>query len=867
MTRSRRLAERMLAATRWLVPVGSRLRWEREWKAELWHRERALAEAGAGPTRTTLGVLRPALGIGIHAVWLRCQSPGWDTLGQDLRFAARSYRRSAGFTLAAVLTLGLGIGANVALLAVVEGAFLDPYPYEDADRIVVLVNRDAERPGQNLPFSFPDVDEVRRSGLFESVTAVDWDPFNLGLDDRTEWVGGGLVGASAFRTFGVAPIRGRGFLPEDDRPGGAPVVVLGERLWRDALGGRDVIGESLRLDGVPHEIVGVAPAALDVPDGADLFVPLRPEGEQATRRSSWLFACGRLAPGVTLARAEAGLATLASRIEAAHPETNEGRTFVPIPLRDYRVGDVRPAFLALLGAVAILLLVVCVNLSSLLLARASRRAGEFEVRQAIGASPGRIARQLLTECLALSAAGGAVGLALGIGIVSLLRGALPDPPGWFSPSVDASLAMGALALTAVCAVVFGASPILASLARGTRGAVRRGRSTPRSREALVLVEIALSTVLLISAGLLIRSLEALTSVDPGFSPEGRISGTVQLPAAAYPSDDAVLRFTDRLLESAESRPDIVSAALVTRMPFRSGTNNVRWWEEGQGENAYLENPPAELNSITPGYFRTMGISLREGRAFARSDDGDADGVAVINASFADRYFGERDPVGARISFSYPPRFAQIVGVVEDTKHLGLDQPAVHQIYMPLAQRPTRRLTLVGEAAGDPGAVAGGLRDLVRGLDPDLAVSALTLLDDRVRSSVWRLRLLTGVFWAFGAFALLISLVGISGTVAQSVARRTREIGVRVTLGARAGDILRLVIRRTAWLVAGGLGLGLVLALGGGRLARGTLYGVEPADPVTLFGVATGFATIAALAAWLPARRATRVEPSATLRAD
>jgi predicted permease len=394
------------------------------------------------------------------------------------------------------------------------------------------------------------------------------------------------------------------------------------------------------------------------------------------------------------------------------------------------------------------------------------------------------------------------------------------------------------------------------------------RETRQSqRSVFVFAQVALSTMLLISAGLLIRSLSHLTAVDPGFESERRISGTVQLPESRYGKDRDLIRFVDRLLESTEARPDVVSAAIVTRMPFHSGARQVRWWAADQAESAFRENPRAELNSVSPGYFSTMGIEVQRGRSLDISDHAEGVEVVVINATFARKFFGPLDPIGARISFVQRPRFREIVGVVEDTKQLGLAQASTYQIYVPFEQRPTARINLVVEASVDPAGIAGGIRRIVHEMDPDLALSGLSLVDDMVRDSVWRLRLLTRAFWAIGVFAVLLTAVGIAGIVSQTVVHRTREIGIRVAHGAESGHILVLVGRGIGRILALGLVAGVVSALMLGRIARGVLYGVEPGDPVTIITVVIGFAAVGVLAAWLPARRAASIDPVDALRAE
>jgi len=859
------IARWLIAAAGALVPRGQRARWHREWEAELWHRERRLRAEGAGHGRSVVRLVGPALGAFVHAGWLFLRNPGLEGLARDVRFAMRSYRRAPGFTAAAVLTLGLGIAASVVVLAVLQGALLRPYRYEDAERLAALVNRDAARPGTDLPWSIPDLRELRDSGPLESVIGVDWDPFNLRLEDRTEWVGGGLVSGPLFRTLGLRPILGRDFGEQEEREG-ARVVVLGERLWREAFGGGDVLGETAWLDAEPYEVIGVAPAAADIPDGADLWVPLRPAGEQETRQAHWLQAWGRLAPGRTWEEARSALDVLAERLAREVPETNEGRGFEAIPLREYRTGGLRLGLGALAGSVTLLLLIVCANLAGLLLARASARADELAIRRALGAGPGRLVRQLLTECLVLAGFGGLLGLALGGRVVRSLVALIPNRPAWFVPSLDGPVIPITLAVTLACALLFGLGPVLAGTTPHASGRGGR-RMTARSRGALVFAEVALSTVLLVAAGLLVRSLTALTSVDPGFDPDARIAGTVQLPVARYATDASVAGFATRVIETLESRADVESAAAVTRLPFRSGTNQVMWWEDRQGDDAYRDNPQAELNSVTPGYLDVMGIPLLRGRGLDRADDADAEAVVLIGETFAREFFRDRDPIGARISFSARPRFFRVVGVVGDTKHRDLAQDARFQLYAAFDQRPTTRLSFVVKTRGDVGPVGRALRDAVRALDPDLALSELIPVEDAVADSVWRLRLLTRVFWGFGVFALVLAAVGIAGVVSQAVSRRTREIGIRQALGADRRQVLSLVGLGAGRIVALGLAAGVGVSLALARLAEGALYGVEPRDPLVFVVVVAGFGVVGVVAAWVPARRATSIDPAAALRID
>ncbi len=823
---------------------------------------------GVGPLRQWTGLVGPALGSFVHAGWLRLQTVRFTGLSQDLSFAVRAYGRAPTFTLAAVLTLGLGIAANVAVFTVASGALFAPYPYAEPERLAMIASRDSTRPGEVLRLSYPDVVELGGSPVFESIAAYDWDPFNIRLGDRTEWVEGGRVSSSVFETLGLKAIRGRGFRPADENPGAPPVAILGERLWRGSFGGDEVVGRTVWLDGEPFHVVGIAPSALDIPEGADVWVPLRPTGTAATRRSSWLRAIGRLAPGVTWPQARAALDALGASVAAEFPDTFKGRTFDAIGLRDYRTGGARPAFVALLVAVGVLLLIVCANLTSLMLARASDRSEEFALRRALGASRARLFRQLITESFVLASLGGALGLLVGLWAVRGLSRLAPDLPNWFDPGLDPRVIALATILVLLSALLFGLPSALRGAGREIATAVRhRGTSAVRSRDVLLFAEVALSTVLLLAAAVLIRTWAQLNAVDPGFSTEGRISGTVQLPDSRYADDRDVLGFIDRVIEGLEDRPDVVAAGAVTRMPFRSGVNSVMWWEEGQGDEAFRTNPQAELNSATPGYFEAMGIELRRGRWFGEQDRAAGTEVVIINESMVREHFADTDPIGRRISFVYPPRFMEIVGVVEDVKHEGLDREWRYQIYAPFSGRPTQRVTIVAWTRSGSGAVGAGMRQIVRQLDPDVAVSALQPVEEAVRESLWRLRLLAQLFWAFGIFALLLASVGIGGLVAQLVAQRTREFGIRMALGARPRHILALVGRRVGWVLFTGLAAGGVTALLAGRFAEGVVHGVGANDPATYAIVLAGFALLGLLSAWLPARRATSVDAVRSLRAE
>jgi putative ABC transport system permease protein len=854
-----------------IVPGPRREDWRREWSAEFWHRREEIDARGESGPAVSLDLLWRAAGAFVHAFWLRAHEWRLEMVVQDLRYAVRTFLRTPGVTAAAVLTLGLGIAANVVVFSAVNGALLRPYPYPEADRLAVVVNTHPDRPGQPLPLAYPDIEAVAETGLFEAVGGVDWEPFNLRLDSRTEWVGGGRVNAGAFQAFGLPMVAGRGLFPDDDVPGAGAVTVLSEGLWRSAFGANpDVVGTSVRLDGVPHEVVGVVAAGLSVPDGARLWVPLRPEGAGATRQSRWLQVYGRLADGTTWEQANAELGRLAASLAEAHPDTNEGRGLEVVPLREARTDEIRPALLLLLGAVGLLLLIVCANLASLLLARASTRRRELGVRLAIGASRTRLARQLLTESLVLAVGGFVVGLVVGSWGAGALARLVPEQPAWLDPGLDLRVVLFAAGLSAVAGLLFGILPAvqgpLGDLT-GALGAVVRGGPGRREgvRSALVLAEVALSVVLLIGAGLMVRSFVEVSGVDTGFEPAGRVVATLQLSGDRYEDGDAVRGLSDRLLAGLLARPEVEAAGIVDRFPLSGSYNSVGWWESTQTADEYESNPQALLASVSPGYFEAMGIRVLSGRAIREGDRPGAPDVVVVSETFAREHWGDGEAVGRRISFRYPARFVEVVGVVEDVKHTGLIEGPRYQMYASLDQFPASRLSVAVHAPMAEAAVAGTIRRVVRELDPDLAVSAIRPLDDIAASAMWPWRVLSQLFWLFGGFAALLAAVGIYGVVSYAVSRRTREIGVRIALGAGPVQVTRLVARRVGMVVVVGLVLGIGAALVVGRAAEGLLFGVSPRDPATFVAVALGFSAIAAVAAFGPTRRALRIDPARALR--
>ncbi|MFW6010648.1 MAG: ABC transporter permease, partial [Gemmatimonadota bacterium] len=617
---------------------------------------------------------------------------------QDLRFAVRSLRRRPGFTAAAALTLALGIGANTGVFSIVNGVLLRPFPYAEADRLVTVGTTHPTDPGEMLNLSYPDFEAIRdQVETLDGVAAWDWNPYNLRGEEGALFVGGERVSAEYFEVIGVDPILGRTFQPEDDRPGAGEVIVLSETLWRNEFGADpDVLGRTVRLDGAAHTVVGVVPDHAAWIEGVRLWVPLALDAEASPRGSQWLEAIGRLAPGVTLEQATAELDAVARRLQDDYPETNRERGLAAEPLRAAMTADERPLLLLLLGAVGLVLLIACANVANLLLARATARRRELAIRGAMGASRGRILRQLLTESAVLSALGTGLGLVLGVWGTEAVLSWLPNEiPPWISFEPDLRVFGFAAGAATVAVALFGLPPALSAsrpdikgTLKRTAGAATATRGTGRMQGGLVVAEVALSLTLLVTAGLMIRSLLNLSDVDPGFETNGRAVATLALPSAAYPDDEARRTFARELLREVAAAPGVESAGIVSRFPLRGSSNAMVFTVEGQSADGQRGNPYVLTNSVSPSYFEAMGIALRRGRPFSSADQAASPPVAIINRAMADRYWPDEDPVGRRVKFGPPDAagdWMEVVGVVDDVRHYALERRPSVQMYLPYEQ--------------------------------------------------------------------------------------------------------------------------------------------------------------------------------------
>jgi len=798
-------------------------------------------------------------------------------LRQDALYAMRMLRRTPGFTLVAVITLALGIGANTAIFSVVQGVLLAGLPYPSADRLY--------QPRMLYPdgtaytsLSAPDFMSVREgSRVFEQVDAYSSGVFTLLGAGEPQEVRGANVSDGLFQLLGMRVAIGRGFAPAEHRSGQGKVAVLDHGFWQRTFGGDPgVLGRTVRIGGDPYTIVGVLASDAQLPETVDMYAPLE-YGETFSaataqrRRAEYLHVIARAREGATAARVEDDLKRLGVQLQQDFPETNGRLTFTSTSLRRMIVGDVEGPLWTLLGAVGLVLLVACANVANLLLARGSARGGELAVRAAIGAGRGRLLRQLLTEAVVLSIAGGAAGLLIAWWATRALVAAQPaDIPRLGQVGLNGTVMLFTLAISVATGVAFGLLPALQatgvrlsrSLREGGRSAAP-GKSAHRVRATLVVAEMALSVVLLMGAGLLIRSFVGMMQVAPGFRPEQGMSFRVTLQgdeyAGAQQIRDRVSGFESRL----RTVPGVTAVAATTILPLSGLGSVIDFAVVG------APPPPPDVNreigaaSVTPGYFSTIGAPLKRGRGFTDQDDGRRPAVAVINEAAVRRWFTDRDPLGQLVEMSGEQ--IEIVGVVADIRQRHPGEPIVPQLFRPYAQRTTRTVRFVVRSTTDPTALAPSIRAEVRRLDPNLAITDFTPLTRLIAGSVARPRFYTALLALFAGVALALAATGIFGVMSYSVAQRTREISIRMALGARSSQVLGMIVGRAVALAGAGALIGLAGAVTLARVIQNQLYGVGIFDPLTAGLVVLVLVGSAAAASLLPARRAAGLDPAAALR--
>ncbi len=795
------------------------------------------------------------------------------SLWQDLKYGARMLARSPGFTLIAAITLALGIGANTAMFSAIDAVLLRPLPYEKPDRLVRFQQQQ----------SWPDMQELaERNRTFEALGG--YTKLNLDLTDRpeAERIVATAVTGNLFPLFGVPAALGRTFAAQEDQPGGEHLILLSHGFWQTYLGARrDVLGTRLSFGGTAYTVVGVMPPGFQLPqDEANAWVLLRVELWEAAQHRGlhFLRAFGRLAPGVTLEQARAEMDALSDRLAQLYPDENKDLRFVPIPLLEYTVRNVRSALFVLLGAVGFVLLIACANVANLFLTRAAARQREMAIRAALGAGRWRLIRQLLTESLLLALAGGATGLLLALWLIdvtaTLAAGSVPRLE---SVRLDPAVLGFTLILSLLTALLFGVLPALQVSAPDLYGSLKEGgrsSASPRSRRfrgALVTLETALALVLLIGAGLLVRSFHQVTRVDPGFRPQGLLTANLHLGwKGPYREIPRRLEFLQQVLARAEALPGVDSAAAITDLPYGEGFIDHDFVIEGREPAELGTEPDAYYRGVSPNYFETVGLPLRRGRFFTEQDREDAPLVVLINETMARQFFPGEDPIGHRLRWARRQTlyWMTIVGVVADTRPYSLDEGDQPAVYVPYRQeRDSFRtwMNLVVRTSLEPTSLAPALKRAVAEVDKNIPLADIRTMEVRMASSVAGRRFQLLLLGLFALLALVLAAVGIYGVVSNVTAQRTHEIGIRVALGARPADILRMVVGYGMALTLMGVVAGLAAAVALTRLLASLLFEVSATDPVTFVGIALLLTAVALLACWLPARRATRVHPMAALR--
>jgi putative ABC transport system permease protein len=790
-----------------------------------------------------------------------------DSLWQDLRWGARALARSPWFTLVAVATLALGIGANTAIFSLVNGVLLRPLPYPHADRLVVT------------PVSLPDFEDLRQaSRSFDALAVWGTNRYTLGSEGAaSEAVLGAIVSSGFFELLGGAA---RGRVPgEADGP--ERVAVIGHGLWQRRFGGDDgVLGRTIRLGGDPHTVVGVMPPQFEFPSAEfEVWVPLRPAlekaGGQARNRSLRIFrALGRLAPGVTLAQASAEADAIAARLARAYPDTNEQFRFELAGVHERLVGPARPILIVLLGVVSLVLLIACANVANLLLVRARAREREIAIRTALGADRWRVVRQLLTESVMLAAAGAALGVLLARWALDALPALGPEIPRLSAVRVDRAVLAFTAAVAVLTGILFGLAPAWQAVRSAAADGLREGgrsltgaAGARRIRSALAVSEVALALVVLVGAGLLLRSLVRLLTVETGFVADHLLTlGVVLAAEDRTPAQRADL--ARRLVEGLRAVPGVTAAGGATGLPPITPQRATEYFVEGR--EAPTDRRRAFFVAATPGYFEALGAALVAGRAFEERDVAGAPEVVLVNRTLARALFGDEPAVGRRLRLVNPEHGAgwrTIVGVVGDVRYAGLDDPGGACLYTPFAQTPFLWTYLMVRTAGPPLSVAGAVRSTVAATDPRLEAAEVKAMEDLVAESVSSPRLNVLLLSSFAVLAVVLAVVGIYGVIAYSVGQRTREIGVRVALGASRGDVVRLVTGEGLRVGALGVGLGLLGSLALSRTISRLLFDVGATDPVTYGAAGAALLALALLASVLPAWRATRVAPATALRSE
>jgi putative ABC transport system permease protein len=807
----------------------------------------------------------------------------FETLLQDTHFGLRMLRKSPGFTVVAVLTLALGIGANTAIFSVVNAVLLRPLPFPQAKQLVAITEANSQF-GDNAGSSYPNFAAWRdQNRSFSDVAGYQFHQLTLTGNGEPAVLDTVVTTPSLFSVLQIRPLAGRALSEEDGKQGAAPVVILSENLWRKRFGqDPHIIGKAITLDMRPYTVIGIMPASFHYPvsmPNQDIWIPLRQDplfGKWTERQGGhWLRVIARLRPNVSLEQAQTELNTIFTRHLKQFPDDNPNWTVHLIPLHQMVVGNVKSPLIVLLCAVGFVLLIACANIANLMLARATSRSREMAVRMALGADRKRITRQLLTESAMLGLLGGVSGLVLawcGVrALMSLLPAGLPQ---LHAVRVDGFVLMFALVLSLAASLVFGLAPVFLAAMSDPQVNLREGgrageaRGPLRARSILAVTEVALAMVLLVAAGLLMRSFLMLTSVNPGFEAQRVVKADISLPQFQYSTPQQWSAFTDQLLMRLQSRPGMQDSAIVVPLPIVNGFVNLGFSIVGHAPLPPGVSLTANYVAATPKYFSVMEVPLLRGRLFGENDSASTPRVALISATLAKRYFPNENPLGRQIVIGFPPNGdapREIVGIVGDVRDVSLSDNPGPMVYVPFAQAPFWGGEVVVRSTLGVADIASAIRQETASIDKGLPVTEIEALSEAVSASVAAPRFRTWVLGLFGAMALALAAVGIFGVVSYSVSRRTQEIGIRMALGATPGNVGRLVIGESAKLVLLGLAVGVPASLVLTRFLSTLLFGVHSTDPITFTGVALLLVLVALVAAYIPARRAMRVEPTVALR--
>ncbi|MFN2579091.1 MAG: ABC transporter permease [Pyrinomonadaceae bacterium] len=810
---------------------------------------------------------------------------------QDARHSCRALIKAKSFSAVTILVLALGIGSNVAIFSLINSILLRPLPYHDPDQLVMIWGNFRSLNMMRLGASAPEFQDYKNQNhVFTSLAAFQRAPFNLTGVTEPQRLNGARVTGELFTMLGVPPLAGRSIIGGDDSAGHEHVAVLSNRLWRTRFNSDStLIGRNINLDGLAYVVVGIMPRdfqfpfAANEPDRVDVWVPAVFSAAELNERSRYNYqVLGRLKPGVTISQAAVEMERVGGVLEQQYPRSYRGPKGEPggwqitlTSLQSEVVGNIRPLLFVLLGVVIVLLLIVCANVANLSLARASTRSREIAIRAALGATRRQLVRQLLIESLLLSAGGGLLGLLLAAAGVDLLMAAGPrDIPRLNEVSLDSRILIFTFGLSLINALLFGIVPALSN-SRVINDPLKEGSKSltalrgQRLRSALVIGEIAAALVLLVAAGLIFKSFARLSGVNPGFNSNRVLTARMWLASSRYEDNSAKLQFFDQLLAGVKALPGVESASLTTALPMTGATFGAPFSIEGRPFDPTGVPPHAYIRTIAPDYFRSLGIPLVQGRDFDAHDTGTSTPVVVINETFARGFFAG-NPIGKRFKIGGPqsPRpLMQVAGVVHDVKADGLDAPTIPEMYLPLAQNGGPAMTLVVRTAGDPLATIPAIRSRAFTLDNDLPVYDITTMRELLNASVAPRRFNMFLISGFAFCSLILATLGIFSVIAYSVAQRTHELGIRIALGARTTDVLRLVLGQGARLILTGVGAGLVAALGLTRVLRTFLFETSPTDPLTYLAISFLLVVVALIACYVPARRAAQLDPLIALRSD